>query len=114
MERKRNPGLTLPPIRRSRVSPCSTRATALAGPSGQLVEAFAKALQAHREADALLGRLEDDEGRGLAGAHLLDQLVFHDHFGDAAIGQAAHEAGAADIVVVDLQAQPRWQQDAER
>src|SRR6476619_4445194 len=56
-------------------------------PSRQLVEAFAKALQADRKADALLGRLEDDEGRGLAGAHLVNQLAFHDHFGDAAVGQ---------------------------
>ena len=46
--------------------------------------------------------------------NLIDQIVVHDDFGDAAVGQAAHEAGAADVVVVDLQAEPRRQQDAER
>src|SRR5262249_43603338 len=34
----------------------------------QLVVAFAKALEAHREADAFLGGLKDDEGSSLAGA----------------------------------------------
>src|SRR5271156_3643145 len=82
--------------------------------SWQLVETLAETLQAHGEADALLGRLEDDESRGLTGAHLLDQLVIHDDLGDAAVGQAAHEAGAADVVVVDLQAEPRGQQHAKR
>src|SRR5579864_2818034 len=80
----------------------------------QLVVALTKALQAHRKADAFLGRLEDDEGRGLAVAQFVDQIVVHDHFGDAAVGQAAYEAGAADIVVVDLEPEPRGDQDAER
>ena len=31
-----------------------------------------------------------------------EQLVVHDNLGDAAIGQAAHEAGAADVLVVEL------------
>ena len=51
---------------------------------------------------------------GLAGAHLVDQVVVHDHFGDAAVRQAAHEAGAADVAAVDLEAEPRRQQHAER
>ena len=64
----------------------------------QLVEAFAETLQRHREANALFRRLEDDEGRGLGGAELAEQLVVHDDLGDAAIGQAADEAGAADVL----------------
>src|SRR5579863_5659013 len=80
----------------------------------QLVETLAETLEAHREADAFLRCLEDDEGRGLAGAHLADQLVVHDHLGDATIGQAAHEAGAADIGIVDLEAEPGRQQHPER
>src|SRR3954471_13580888 len=67
----------------------------------QLVEAVAEAFEAHGEADALLGRLEDDEGRGLAGAQLLEQIVVHHHLGHAAVGQAAHEPGAAHIDLVD-------------
>ena len=50
----------------------------------------------------------------LAGAQFLDQLVVHDHLGDAAIGQAAHEAGAADVGIVDLEAEAGRQQHAER
>src|ERR1700722_5191945 len=60
----------------------------------QLGVAFAKAFEAHREADAFFRRLEDDEGRGLAGTQLVDQGVVHDHFGNAAVGQAAHESSA--------------------
>src|SRR5690606_16989694 len=78
--------------------------------SGQLVVALAKPLQAHREADALFRGLEDDEGRGGAGAQLADQLVVHDDFRDTAVRQAAHKTGAADIDVVDLQAKPGRQQ----
>src|SRR5262245_61352041 len=63
----------------------------------QLVVAFAETLQAHRETDPFLGRLEDDEGRGLARAQLLDQIIVHDHLGDAAIRQTADESGATDV-----------------
>jgi hypothetical protein len=38
--------------------------------SRQLVVALSEALEANREADALFGRLEDDEGRCLAVAQL--------------------------------------------
>src|SRR5665647_804037 len=70
----------------------------------QLIVALAETGEAHRKADAFLRRLEDDEGRVLAGAKFLDELVVHDHFGDATVGQAAHETGAADIGGVDLEA----------
>ena len=63
-------------------------------------------LSGHRKADALFRCLEDDEGRGLAGAQLPHQFLVHDHFGDAAVGQAAHEAGAADVGLVDLEPSP--------
>src|SRR5262245_13502622 len=65
-------------------------------PLRKLVEAFAEALEAHRETDAFLGRLEDDEGRGLPRPQLLDQILVHDDLGDAAVRQAAYEPGAAD------------------
>src|SRR5215510_6453802 len=55
----------------------------------QFVVALAEALQANREADAFFGRLEDDEGRGLAGAQLLEQIVIHDYLGNAPTWQAA-------------------------
>src|SRR6187401_3744531 len=80
----------------------------------ELVVAFAEAGEAHWEADSLFRRLEDDEGRGLAAAQLLDQLVVHDHFRDAAVWQAADEARAADIGLIDLEPEARWQQHAER
>src|SRR6266567_1411196 len=82
--------------------------------SWQLVESVAEPLEAHRNADALFGSLENDEGRGLAGAQLLDQIVVHDHFGDAAVGQATHEPGPADVGLVDLQPEPGRQQHAQR
>ena len=43
-----------------------------------------------------------------------DQRVVEHHFGDAAVRQAPHEARAADIGGVDLQAEPGRQQHAER
>src|SRR5436305_878684 len=72
-------------------------------PSRQLIEPFAEPVQAEREADTLFGGLEDDEGRGLGAAQLSQQLVVHHHFGNAAIGQAGHEAGAADILVIEFE-----------
>src|SRR6266566_8256151 len=72
--------------------------------SRQLVEAFAEPVQAERKADALFGGLEDDEGRGLGAAQLAQELVVHYHFRNAAIGQAAYKTGAANILVIELQA----------
>src|SRR5262245_6703779 len=69
----------------------------------QLVVAFAESGQAHREADAFLRCLKDNECCRFARAQLLDQLVVHDHFRDAAVGQAANKAGAADVGLVDLE-----------
>ena len=60
------------------------------------------------------GRLEDDEGGGLAGPQLVDQVVVHDDLGDAAVGHAAHEAGPAQLGVVDLEPEAGGQQDAGR
>ena len=60
------------------------------------------------------GRLEDNEGCGLAGAQLLEQIVVHHHLRDAAVGQAADEPGAADIHLVDLEPEPGRQQHAHR
>src|SRR6202022_3266932 len=69
----------------------------------QLVEILTEALETYGKADALLGRLENDESRGLPAAQLLEQIVIHHHFGNAAVGQAAHESGAADVDLVDLE-----------
>src|SRR4029078_1340604 len=80
----------------------------------QLVVAFAEPGQAHREADAFFGRLKDDECRAFSGTQLLDQLVVHDHFSDAAVWQAADEARAPDIRLVDLEPETRRQHHAER
>src|SRR5512139_3503505 len=80
----------------------------------QLVVALAEAGKAHREPNSFLRRLEDNEGCRLADAQLLDQLVIHDDFGDAAVRQAPHKTGAADVRLVDLQAKARRQQYAER
>src|ERR1043165_8712136 len=55
----------------------------------QLVVPLAEPVQAEREADAFFRGLEDDEGRGLGGAELTQELFVHHDFGDAAIGQAA-------------------------
>src|SRR3954452_19408378 len=79
----------------------------------QLVEALAKPLQAHRNADAFFGRLEDDEGRLLAAAQLLEQVFVHLHLGDAPVRQAAHETRAADVSRVDLQAEAGREEHAE-
>lgn len=71
-------------------------------------------LRLYREADALLRGLEDDEGSGLAGAQLLEQIIVHHHFRDATVGQAADEPGPADIHLVDLEAKPGRQQHPHR
>ena len=80
----------------------------------QLVETFAESLQADGKADAFLRLHEDDEGRGLTGAKLLDQAVIHGHVGSATIGVAAHELRVTEVGLVDPQAHARPQQDAER
>ena len=74
---------------------------------GSLSKPSPKPFRLIGNADAFFRRLEDDEGRGLAGAQLLDQVVVHDHLGDAAVRQAAHETGAADVGLVDLEPEAR-------
>src|SRR5882757_8734118 len=65
--------------------------------SRQFVIPLAKPVEAEREADTLFGGLEDDEGGGLGGAELAQELLVHHHFGNAAIGQASDKTGTADI-----------------
>src|SRR3954449_9914814 len=82
--------------------------------SGQFFVAVFEPGKVQRDTDAFFRRLIDDEGGGLAGPHLVDQLVFHDDFGDATGRQAAHEAGTADIGLIDFEAEAVRQQHAER
>src|SRR6516162_30124 len=79
----------------------------------QLVVALAEALEAHRETDAFFGRLEDDESRGLAVAQLLDQVIVHNNFGHAPIGQTTDEASASDVGLVDLEPEAGGKQYAD-
>src|SRR4030088_589950 len=80
--------------------------------SRQLVVPLAKSVQTEREADALFGGLENDEGRGLGAAQLTQKLIVHHHLRHAAIGQASDKTGAADILIVELQTQAWRQQHA--
>src|SRR5712664_2940339 len=82
-------------------------------PSRQLVVPLADAVQAQRKPDPLFGGLENNKRRGLSGAELAQKLVVHHDLGDAAIGQAADKAGAADILIVEFEAKPRRQQHAQ-
>src|SRR5437764_12449606 len=82
-------------------------------PSRQLIEPFTEPVQAEREADALFGGFEDDESCRLGAAQLAQELVVHHDFGHAAIGQAPDKAGAANILVIELEAEPGGQQHAE-
>ena len=47
-------------------------------------------------------------------AQLLDQRIVHQHFRDAAVRQAADEAGGAHVGVVDSEPETARQQNAER
>ena len=49
-----------------------------------------------------------------AGLQRVEQRLFEDHLGIAAVLEAAHEIGAADILAVDIEAKPVGQQHAER
>src|SRR5215213_6948278 len=80
----------------------------------QTVEARPEAVQGDGDADPLLRGLEDDEGGALPLLHLVDEGVLHDDLGDAAGSQAAHEAGAANIGLVDLEAEAGRQEHPER
>src|SRR5690606_38194401 len=56
----------------------------------------------------------DDEGGSLARAQRLEEIVFQDHLGVAAIFKATDEIGAANILAVDIEAKPVGQQDTKR
>src|SRR6185295_2424195 len=71
-------------------------------------------IEAQRNADAFLRRLENNKGRVLAASKLPDELIVHDDFGNASIGETAHETGATNIRAVDFQTENGRQQDAER
>ena len=49
-----------------------------------------------------------------AGLQRVEQRLFEDHLGIAAVLEAAHEIGAADILAVDVEAEAVGQQHAER
>ena len=70
----------------------------------QLVVTFSEAGKAHWKANTFFRRLEDNEGRRLAGAQLFDEFVIHDDFSDASIRKAAHETGSSNIGLIDLEA----------
>src|SRR5690606_15215387 len=80
----------------------------------QCREPLAKTLEIDRNADAFLGRLEDDEGRRLAGGERVDQRLFQDDLRVAAVLEATHEIGAANILAVDIEAEAVGQEHAER
>src|ERR1700739_3753293 len=59
----------------------------------QGIESFLKSRHRKREADPFLGRLKNDEGGPFATLHLIDQFIFHHHFGDATSGKTADKTG---------------------
>src|SRR4051794_9500272 len=82
--------------------------------SGQRGESVRKALEIDRNADAFLGGLEHDKSCRLSGLQRVEQLLLEDHLGVAAVLEAAHEIGAADILAIDIEPEPVGQQHAER
>src|SRR5215218_2869779 len=70
---------------RSPSRPCALR---------QAVECLREAAEGDRNADALLRRLKNDEGRRPARLELVDERILQHDLGDAAGGEAAHESGA--------------------
>src|SRR5262249_6757851 len=88
--------------------------------SRQFVVTGSEALEAHGKADALFGRLENEERGGGPGAELFDELVIHDDFRIAALWKTAHKAGAPDVDLIDLEPQacgqqhPKWSLDAHQ
>src|SRR3979490_1783637 len=81
--------------------------------SRQLVVPLANPVQTEREADALFGGLENDKRRGLGGAELAQELVIHHHLAPPAVGQAPDKTGAADVLIVELQAEARGPHHAQ-
>jgi hypothetical protein len=80
----------------------------------QVGERVPETLQAHRDADASLGRVEDDEHGGAAVLHLIDDFVLQHHLCHAAALAAFEERRVADVLAVDLEAEAGRQQHAER
>src|SRR5450432_141134 len=80
--------------------------------SWQLIQRVFEPGQRQRDADALFGGLKDDESRGFAILHLIKELVVHDDFGDAAVGETAHEGRPADVDLIDFQTKARRDQHA--
>src|SRR5580704_1167668 len=73
--------------------------------SRQGIEAFLKPGHGERYADSFFRGLKNDEGGLLAGFHLIDQFIVHDHLGHASGRKAADKTGASDIHIVDLKPQ---------
>src|SRR5580704_11483510 len=73
--------------------------------SRQGIEAFLEAGKGERYAGSFFRGLKNDEGGLLAGFHLIDQLILHDHLSYASGWKAADKASASDIGIVDLKPQ---------
>src|SRR5271155_2892203 len=80
----------------------------------QSFETLLKAIESQGNSSAFLRLLKNRECGIFAIFHLLDELFHHHHFGDAAGRKTAHEAGAADILIVDLESEAGRQEDTER
>src|SRR6185312_12344569 len=65
-------------------------------------------------ANAGLFGLEDDKDSCLAALELLDQLIFQNDLRVAGKRMATHKWGMADVFIIDLEAEARWQQHAQR
>src|SRR5262249_58630815 len=82
--------------------------------SRQFVVTGSEALEAHGKADALFGRLENEERGGGTGAQLFDELVIHDDLRITALRQTAHKDCPPNVDLIDLEPQAGRQQHSQR
>lgn len=76
----------------------------------QLGEGLRESRKGDRNADARFLGLEDDEDGRLACLELLDELVLGDNLCITGEGMAAQKRRMPHVLVIDLQAESRWQQ----
>src|SRR5690606_9424848 len=82
--------------------------------SGQGREAVGKALQIDRDADAFLGRLKHYEGRRGSVPERIEEGLFQNDLGIAAVLEAADEIGATYVLAVNIEAESVRQKHAKR
>ena len=95
-------------------NPCTASASATWLQLFKGGQGLSKSRKRDRDTDSRLLGLKYNKDSGFAGLQLFDELILDDDLGIAGDVVAPQKRGVADVLIVDLEAESRWQKNAQR